>query len=209
LDATLAAAESSEFLPVLGQLLSRGVTEQDAFFPDNTRAYRVYTTTAREDLRAAALTTMTETALAGSANADGTWDPQPLGGPAHFDGGLTLLGARYLKPPAGCNCLETLLYWQVDVAHPEPAPFSVFLQLLDSQGSFLVGNDHLDYAVNSWQAGDIFVQYHRLALPAGIAPGHYYLQTGVYNWQTNLRWSLMQQGRALGDRVVLPPVAVP
>ena len=208
-DAALAAAESSEFLPVLGQLLGGGVTEQEAFFPDNTRAYRFYTTTDREELRARALTTMTETALAWSADAEGVRDPQPLGGPAHFDGGLTLLGARYLKPSAGCNCLETLLYWRVDVAHPEPAPFSLFLQLLDGQGSFLVGNDHLDYAVNSWQAGDVFVQYHRLALPAGIAPGQYYLQAGVYNWQTNVRWSLMQQGQVLGDRVVLPPVAVP
>jgi hypothetical protein len=152
---------------------------------------------------------MTETALAWSADAEGVRDPQPLGGPAHFDGGLTLLGARYLKPLAGCNCLETLLYWRVDVAHPGAAPFSVFLQLLDGQGSFLVGNDHLDYAVNSWQAGDVFVQYHRLALPAGIAPGQYYLQAGVYNWQTNVRWSLIQQGQVLGDRVVLPPVAVP
>ena len=134
--------------------------------------------------------------ILGSVQAGFGWRPNGvrsvrlLSGPARLDGGLTLLGVQYLPSAANSRSVEALLVWRVDADRTKPVPLSVFAQLLNANNELVAGNDHLDYAVNSWRTGDIFVQQHRLELPIGTPPGLYYPQTGVYNWQTNARGGL-------------------
>jgi 4-amino-4-deoxy-L-arabinose transferase-like glycosyltransferase len=205
-DAYLAAEENADLDPDLARLLQGFAAEQVVAFPDGTPAYRVYEVAQPEALQAHVL----ESAQAGGFgwSASDVTQPQALDAPVALDGGLSLVGVEYRPLEPGSRLLEVLLTWQVDAARAAPAPLSVFVQLLDADGRYLAGQDHLDYAPNSWRAGDLFVQKHRLELPAGLPAGVYYPQTGVYNWQDNSRWKVEVAGAAVDDRILLPPVVI-
>jgi 4-amino-4-deoxy-L-arabinose transferase-like glycosyltransferase len=203
-DGYLAAEENAEFSPALYRLLEGSVVQGGASFEDGVPAFHRYDAGERATLRKRILDSVQATGLGWSEK--GVEGVRLLSGAARLDGGLTLLGVQYLPFDVNSRALEVLLYWQVDADQTRPAPFSVFAQLLDANNQLVAGNDHLDYAVNSWRTGDIFVQQHRLELPAGAPPGVYYPQTGVYNWQTNARWSLLVENKPVDSRVLLPPV---
>jgi hypothetical protein len=203
-DDYLAAQENAAFSPTLARLLEGSVVQSEAAFEDGVPAFHRYDAGDRAALRKQILDSIQATGLGWSAN--GVQNVRPLSGPARLDGGLTLLGVQYLPSDANARAVEAHLVWQVDADQTKPAPLSVFAQLLDANNQFVAGNDHLDYAVNSWRTGDIIVQQHRLELPAGAPSGLYYPQTGVYNWQTNARWSLLLEGKPVDVRILLPPV---
>jgi hypothetical protein len=203
-DGYLAAQENAEFSPALARLLAGSAVQREAAFEDGVPAFHRYDAGDRATLRKQILDSAQATGLGWSAN--GVQSVRPLSGPARLDGGLTLLGVQYLPSDVNSRSVEALLVWQVDADQTEPAPLSVFAQLLDANNQLVAGNDHLDYAVNSWRTGDIIVQQHRLELPAGAPPGLYYPQTGVYNWQTNARWSLLVEGKPVDSRILLPPI---
>jgi hypothetical protein len=205
-DAYLAAEENADLDPDLARLLEGFASEQVVAFADGTPAYRVYQAAQPEALQARVLEFAQTSGLGWSAG-DVT-QPEVLDAPVVLDGGLSLIGVEYRPMEPGSRILEILLYWQVDASRTEPAPLSMFVQLLDADGRYLAGQDHLDYAPNSWRAGDLLVQKHRLELPADLPAGVYYPQTGVYNWQDNTRWQVEVAGQAVGDRILLPPVTI-
>jgi hypothetical protein len=203
-DDYLAAQENAAFSPALAHLLAGSAVQRETAFEDGVPAFQGYDAGDRAALRKRILDSIQATGLGWSSS--GVQDVRTLSGPARLDGGLTLLGVQYLTPDANNRAVEALLVWQVNADQTRPVPLSVFAQLLDANSQFVAGNDHLSSAVNSWRTGDIIVQQHRLELPAGAPPGLYYPQTGVYNWQTNARWSLLVDGKPVDSRILLPPV---
>jgi hypothetical protein len=80
--------------------------------------------------------------------------------------------------------------------------------LVNADGMPIAVGDGMSMPVDQWQAGDVIVQRHRLAIPAGTPPGSYWLQTGVYWLDTLERWSVEQEGNPAGDRLLLLTVSV-
>ncbi len=78
--------------------------------------------------------------------------------------------------------LEVTLYWQ---AGEEPAPaYTAFVHLVAPDGSGVAGVDEPLlaglYQPDLWPPGHTFADRHRLPLPAGLAPGRYRLDAGLY-----------------------------
>ena len=82
------------------------------------------------------------------------------------------------------------------------------LHLIGPGGAPVVVGDGLGVPVEGWQAGDVIVQRHRLALPSDAPAGDYDLYAGVYWLDTMERWPVQVEGEPDGDRVILPPVSV-
>jgi hypothetical protein len=127
------------------------------------------------------------------------WDPaaawrshQQAGGyrpwMADFGGTLSLVGSRYSAAHAPGETLAVITFWQItdpdSLGPPNPAVYgpqaAIFIHLVDPAGQVVVQDDRLGVPAWDWNAGDRFVQLHRLSLPAGLAPGVYRLDVGVY-----------------------------
>jgi hypothetical protein len=70
----------------------------------------------------------------------------------------------------------------------------------------VTGEDRLDVPAQTWQTGDLFVQVHRLALPADLPPGDYWPEVGFYDRTDGARLPVIRDGQAVADRVLLEPV---
>jgi hypothetical protein len=121
------------------------------------------------------------------------WQSQQEGGGYHrstadFGGTLSLVGSRFSAAQAPGETLTVATCWQVgDPSALEPVDpalygpqVAIFIHLIDPAGQIVVQDDRLGVPAWNWQAGDRFVQLHRLLLPAGMAPGPYRLLVGVY-----------------------------
>ncbi|MDW8326244.1 MAG: glycosyltransferase family 39 protein [Anaerolineales bacterium] len=86
-----------------------------------------------------------------------------------------------------------------------PTRYTVFVHLADAANPFYVGADsepcQAEYPTDRWQAGEIIEHELTLELPAGLAPGRYDLQVGLYEWTTGTRLPVMQAGAIEPDRV--------
>jgi 4-amino-4-deoxy-L-arabinose transferase-like glycosyltransferase len=111
---------------------------------------------------------------------------QPL--TADFGGGLSLVGSRFSVAQAAGDTLAVATFWQVvDAASLQPAnpaaygpQAAIFVHLVDAAGQIVAQDDRLGVPAWNWQAGDRFLQSHRLSLPANLAPGAYRLLVGAY-----------------------------
>jgi hypothetical protein len=125
--------------------------------------------------------------------------------------GLALLGYRLdgPLPIAAGQHLNLLTVWRATDQMPaEASDLRVFVHLLDGSGTVLAGEDRLDSQPPTWETGDVLVQYHRLALGDNVAPGTYYLELGVYKAITMERLSILSEGVAVADRLLLQQVEV-
>jgi hypothetical protein len=60
-----------------------------------------------------------------------------------------------------------------------------------------------------WHKGQFVGDYYSLTVPAGVPPGRYRLEIGVYDPATMQRLPVMDdQGTAIDDRVMIEPVVV-
>jgi len=116
--------------------------------------------------------------------------------PICFSNGLCLLSAEY---DPGLGTLD--LVWQVSrelhlpltplISNPPPPGvysgprLSVFTPLLDSDGTFLTGDDGLWVDATGLMIGDRFLQQHRLSPPEGSEPSA--LMFGLYDPKTGER----------------------
>jgi len=203
-DSFLAAQEDARISSALLALLPDATKKTKANFPDGVPAYDIYTANSAE------VSIHLQEAIPPLTYGRGA-DIQSLQwqtGPATFDGGLTLIGTQTIAQPDE-HIYEVLLLWQIDRGRTSPEPLSIFLQLLTPSSEYVSGDDHLDYAVNSWRNGDKFIEYHRIQIPPDLPAGRYYLQTGIYNWQTSDRWRVKGNGNQLDNRIVLPPLDLP
>jgi 4-amino-4-deoxy-L-arabinose transferase-like glycosyltransferase len=132
----------------------------------------------------------------------------PPDAPICFNNGLCLLSSEYIPDDGALN-----LIWHVDrsldlpstplVSNPPPPGvyagprLSVFAQIVDSEGVYLVGDDGLWVDVTGLKQGDRFLQQHTLSTPAGI--GSTAIIFGLYDPKTGQR-ILTDDGR---DHILL------
>ncbi len=116
--------------------------------------------------------------------------------PVCFSNGLCWTAAAY-DPTAGLLEVE----WRVEgelslppmplISNPPPPGvyaglrLSVFTQLLDGEGGFLVGDDGLWIDAQTLRPGDVFVQRHYLLAPEGVSPSA--VAFGLYDPMTGER----------------------
>ncbi|MBP6787757.1 MAG: glycosyltransferase family 39 protein, partial [Candidatus Promineofilum sp.] len=102
--------------------------------------------------------------------------------PVAFDGAVELVAAHWLADRARPGATaELLTAWRVldptragPAAPPTFASDAVlFTHVLDGAGGLLTQRDSLDAPSWAWQAGDLLVQIHVLAVPATAMPGDY------------------------------------
>ncbi len=141
------------------------------------------------------------------------WQRQVWGGfagserEAVWEIGLEFGGAR-VEPavPRSGETLEVFTLWRP--GGPVDADLVFFSQLLGGDGLPLAQEDRLDAPAASWRAGDAFIQWHRLAIPAGAAPGDYPLIIGVYREDTGRRYAVAAGGRPVGDFLEIGQITI-
>ena len=78
------------------------------------------------------------------------------------------------------------VYWQSDA--PLSEDYTIFTQLLDSQGMLAAGWDSQPLGgylpTSQWPAREIVTDIVSLPLPADLLPGNYTLITGLYRLDT-------------------------
>ena len=132
--------------------------------------------------------------------------------PVAFGGAVELVAARWLAESARPGeTAELLTAWRVlDPTRAGPAgppTFAtdavLFTHVLDGTGGLLTQRDSLDAPSWAWQAGDLLVQIHVLAVPASAAPGDYAAVAGLYDRATGVRLPT-----ATGDTADVPQLRI-
>jgi hypothetical protein len=122
--------------------------------------------------------------------------------PASF-GDVSLVSAdispRQIAPG---QTLTLVTKWRITQSGT-PQPVAIFAHLAGAGDQIVAQDDRLGYPHHGWQVGDVFVQVHRLAVPAQALPGVYRLRLGLYFRDTDARWPV-----AGGDSVLLEPTIV-
>jgi hypothetical protein len=118
-----------------------------------------------------------------------------------FENGLCLRKAHY-NPDSGTLELVWEVGQQLDlpplplISNPPPPGvysgprLSVFTQMVDSDNSFLTGDDGLWVDASGLMTGDRFIQQHRLSAPAGSEPAA--ILYGLYDPKTGARILTLQ-----------------
>jgi O-antigen ligase len=121
--------------------------------------------------------------------------------PVSLDGPLTFAGHEIHQDG---RTITLITYWLVE-ARPG-RPFSLMAHLIDAEGRPVVVGDGLGVPVEQLEPGDLLVQRHDLSVPGEVPAGTYWLQTGVYWLDTVVRFSVLEGGQPVGDRLLLSPV---
>jgi len=124
--------------------------------------------------------------------------------PVEMKGPLMFLGADVRRRE---ETIEMDTHWRV-LDSSGGRWLSVMAHLLSSDGHLIAGDDGMGVPIDQWRVGDTIVQHHVLALPPDIAPGKYWLQTGVYWLDSMERWSITYGGKVAGDRLIVGGVKV-
>jgi hypothetical protein len=86
------------------------------------------------------------------------------------------------QPPHPGAILYLQLHWQVDA--PPTHDWTVFTHLVDAAGALVAGHDARpgggSLPTPRWQAGWRVLDEYQISLPAGLPPGDYRLQVGLY-----------------------------
>ncbi len=97
--------------------------------------------------------------------------------------------------------------WRV-TGEGQPPSTAIFAHLIDANDSLAAQDDRLGFPRHTWQAGDRFVQVHRIPL-GNLPPGTYTLQIGLYTRSDGARWPAHDAAEnPIGDRVLLGEVEV-
>jgi hypothetical protein len=103
--------------------------------------------------------------------------------------------------------VPVVLYWQA--AEPILDDLSVFLHLLNADGELVWQDDgaaaHGARPTWSWEAGEVIIDPHTLALPQDLPEGDYHLVAGLYDWQNGERLPAVTP---TGERLTHDQVAV-
>ena len=116
-----------------------------------------------------------------------------------FDEGITLAGYDLVPN----DPVQLTLYWQ---AKRNPTKdYTVFVQLLNEKGEWLVGADappvNNFFPTSLWQKGDWIDDLHLLSLPPDLPPGSYTIRVGLYDPISGARLARQNGG---GDSVDIP-----
>jgi len=100
--------------------------------------------------------------------------------PYDFDGRLALIGYEVRPNPARPGeSIRVLTIWRV--LRADPGALVMFAHLVGPDGKRVTQEDRLDVAPETLQAGDEFLQTHRLTLPGDLSPGAYRVWVGMYS----------------------------
>jgi hypothetical protein len=94
---------------------------------------------------------------------------------------------------------------------PPPVDYTVFVHLLDANGSLVAGNDTQPlggrYPTTIWSAGEHILDIHNLPTPADLPPGQYQLAIGLYQQTTGERLPIddLDGSEDLQGRLILKP----
>jgi hypothetical protein len=191
-----------------GEDVPRGGTEHDADAPIYyDPAYRVYR------LDVAALRQRIQGARMAVYAGNDPFAPSPLDAPPQFGGLVRLEGYTWLTSPAPGAPARLLTFWRTldkgpsSTVYGEPA-LKIFVHLLDRDQAFVVGDDKLGVAPDTWLAGDVIVQLHTFSFPG--EPGDYAVELGWYVPPDGPRLPLDNVEASLsgGQRVLLEPVEI-
>jgi 4-amino-4-deoxy-L-arabinose transferase-like glycosyltransferase len=127
-------------------------------------------------------------------------DLEPVHLPLEFSG-LRLLGwgtDRVEVNPG--DTIDLFTYWEI--AGSASPPLKIFVHATAPDGKIVAQWDGLDVNIGSLEPGDLFVQRHRIELPADLPPGPYRISLGVYHPASGARLKARLGDRAV-DSVVL------
>jgi hypothetical protein len=133
--------------------------------------------------------------------------------PVHFEDRVELLGYTVEKQTIQPGETWPLITWW-RVLRTDPEPLKIFAHLIDQQSKLHGGEDRLDVFTDGWEAGDVFVQIHRVPLSADAPPGTYQVELGWYDARTIQRLQVLADdsdehaGIPVADRVLLTPIEV-
>jgi hypothetical protein len=96
------------------------------------------------------------------------------------------------------------LTWEV-YDTPPARRYHFFHHLLDESGVLVAQADGPGVFSRYWQAGEFFETWFDIALPADVAPGHYQLVVGLYDWPS-LERAYLTDGR---DSLTLASIHIP
>jgi hypothetical protein len=129
------------------------------------------------------------------------WHPANLAGaftaqPTRLEETLTFLGYTAPDPADAGDTLTVISYWRVESVPSRP--LSLMLHMRAPTGEGLAVGDGLGVPVEQWQAGDVLVQRHTLAVP-DPAPDAAVLVAGAY-WLDDV--SRLQTASGAGEFVL-------
>jgi len=110
--------------------------------------------------------------------------------PSEFGAGhltLTHCAVTPQKPTAG-QSINIATAWRVGSGAALPSTLKLFFHLIAPDGQLVAAGDRLDVWPPSLRAGDVFIQFATINLPADLPAGGYTVQAGVYDAATNERW---------------------
>lgn len=104
-----------------------------------------------------------------------------------FGDSLRLAAFRVLDAPSvpAGSSLRIAIYWEAAAAPAED--LHAFVHLLDGNGTLVAQDDRPPGGpgapTSAWRAGELYLDDHRLTLPADLPPGEYSLVVGLYSPQ--------------------------
>jgi 4-amino-4-deoxy-L-arabinose transferase-like glycosyltransferase len=127
---------------------------------------------------------------------------------ATWQGGIRLLGSRFLEPTLDPGQILRLeLQWQA--TEPIPNRLKVFVHLLNDQGQLVAQRDSEPGSgtrpTNEWAINETISDRHGLWLPADLADGEYRILLGLYDPETLERVPVCCPP---GDGLLLAPLRV-
>ena len=144
----------------------------------------------------------------GPENFDATFPASNLNAlrlPLDFDG-LRLWGTDNISTtlPAGRQLVFDS-FWEARAALH--VPLKIFIHVSAADGKMVAQWDGLDVNVATLDAGDVFIQRHRLDLPADLPPGSYRISLGIYQPDNGQRLVAHVADRGV-DSIVLTNIDV-
>lgn len=109
----------------------------------------------------------------------------PLPPLARLTSGVNLIGYRIERPTLGQ--VQVTLYWWA--ARSPDQSYTVFTQLLDSDGVLVAGHDgppaNGSALTHTWLPGHVYEDTHYIELPVNLPPGTYRVVAGMYDFNLN------------------------
>jgi hypothetical protein len=121
---------------------------------------------------------------------------------AIFADKIRLAGAN-ITGDAGAGNLTVTLGWHA--LDTPPTALTAFVHLVGPDGALVAQSDAIPgaYSTTQWAPGEVVVDPHQLALPAGLPRGTYHLVAGLYDPITGARWPVIDStGAAFPDQAV-------
>lgn len=106
--------------------------------------------------------------------------------------------------------LQLNLFWEA--TNVIQRRYKVFTHVIDSAGH-LVGQRDAEPGggmsfTNTWREGEQVIDRYGLPILPGTPPGEYTIEIGMYNPEDGLRLPIVEDGRAVGDNIILQNVRV-